>query len=78
MEEIPLAELTGTEMPPPLVRTSDVLQINVMLEDGKIPYKALDTLRQDNGIDVTSLTHSMTHGGNIYRSYVLHGVSSTK
>ena len=62
-------------LPPVLVNRVNVLVINVQLDqDDRIPFSAFDQLRLKHGIDVTGLSTSMTHFGNIYRAYVLMNV----
>ena len=73
---LPLKDVAHVEMPPVLVSLSDILQWNIELEEGKIPYTVLDSLRMQNGIDVTALSVSQTANGNVYQSYVLMNIPS--
>jgi hypothetical protein len=41
--------------------------------DATLPYDVFDALRSHHGIDVTGLSVSSTHRGNLYRSYALLG-----
>jgi hypothetical protein len=71
LSALTVAEAAGCELPPIVVTRADILVINVKLDGGKIPYGVLDRLRSEHGIDVTGLSTSLTHNGNLYRSYVL-------
>lgn len=68
-----VGELASAQLPPPLVPLSDILEFNIQMEGagGKLPYAVLDKLRTHHNIDVTGLSTSLTHAGNLYRSYVL-------
>lgn len=68
-----VSELAAAQLPPPIVPLSDILEFNIQMEGagGKLPYSLLDKLRTQHGIDVTGLATSLTHAGNLYRSYVL-------
>ena len=39
--------------------------------DSKIPFQVFDVLRMEWNIDVTAISLSLTHRGNIYRAHVL-------
>ena len=73
-----LDELDDTDMPCCLVSHDAVLEMNVELENGKIPFSAFDALRNKHGIDVTGLSTSLTQGGNLYRSHCLMGIRADK
>ena len=65
-------EVRNVELPPVLVARGNVLMINVELEGGdRIPFKFFDELRTTHNIDVSALSLSSTHNGDLYRSYVL-------
>ena len=70
LDEHTVAEAASARLPPVLVPSEDILEI-AELEDGKISFKTLDRLRLIHKLDMTSLSHSMTHEGNRYRAYVL-------
>ena len=63
-EEGSFVSLPDTEVP-----KSEVLIMNLELENDKVPYKAFDRLRFEHHIDVTALSLSQTQGGNTYRVY---------
>ena len=58
-------------MPPVLINQADVMLANVELDDGKVPFSALDILRSDFFIDMTALSVSRTQIGNNYRQWAL-------
>ena len=61
-------------MPSPVVHLSDILECNFDLSSDKtLPYDVFDELRSHHGIDVTGLSVSSTHPGNLYSSYALLG-----
>ena len=65
-------EVRHIELPPVLVAPGSVLMINVELEGGnKTPFKIFDALRTKHEIDVSALSLSSTHNGDLYRTYVL-------
>ena len=70
-ESLPLASANDVELPPILLKPSNILITNVEIDGGRVPYSVFDTLRADHGIDVTALQYSQTAGGNAYRSYAL-------
>ena len=79
LEDLTMAEASGTCLPPPLVALEDVLEAHIEVNTERIiSYKAFDALRERHGIDVTALTISMTRAGNAYRSFVLAGGSTMK
>ena len=50
----------------------DILLMNVEVDnDGHIPFSAFDALRTQYGIDVSAISLSWTHRGNLYRAHVL-------
>jgi len=50
------------------------LECNFELSEAEtLPYDVFDALRTLHNIDVTGFTFSMTHKGNLYRSYALLG-----
>ena len=60
--------------PPPVVHLSDILECNFDLSsDATLPYDVFDALRSHHGIDVTGLSVSSAHRGNLCRSYALLG-----
>ena len=59
-------------LPTPLVLVEDILECNFeWTAEGTMPYDIFDCLRRDHEIDVTGLSTSLTHRGNLYRSYAL-------
>ena len=69
-----LAQLRSCRLPAPLVHLDDVMECNFHLTpDGTLPYDVFDALRRRHGIEITGLSMSMTHRGNLYRSYALLG-----
>ena len=57
-----------------MVALSQILECNFDLNDaGALPYDVFDALRTLHGIDITGFSTSMTHKGNVYRSYALLG-----
>ena len=59
-------------LPTPLVVFEDILECNFeWTADGTMPYDIFECLRRDHKIDVTGLSTSLTHRGNLYRSYAL-------
>jgi hypothetical protein len=72
MGTVPLAEAAQAEGFPPIVLPKgSILELIELEPDGKIPFTAFDALRLRHGVDVSGLATSLTHGGNLYRSYVL-------
>ena len=58
------------------VPRDDVLLMNVELDaDSQIPFTVLDALRAQYAIDVTAISLSLTHRGNLYRAHVLQNPS---
>ena len=57
------------------VPIADVLLMNVELEaDSQIPFDVFDELRTSHDIDVSRISLSITHRGNLYRAHVLQTV----
>ena len=74
IDDLRAADLKDCRLPDPLVNLRDVLECNLdMSSEHTLPYDVLDALRLQHGIDVSAFSWSMTHKGNIYRSYVLLG-----
>ena len=74
MHALSLAEYQVCSMPSPVVHLADILECNFDLSsDETLPYDVFDALRSHHGIDVTGLSVSSTHRGNLYRSYALLG-----
>jgi len=72
LETLTVAESRHVTMPTCVVVAADVLIPNILLEaDGTLPYKILDELRTQHGIDVSALSVSRTHKGNLFRAHVL-------
>ena len=58
------------------VPRDDVMLMNVELDsDSQIPFSAFDALRTMHSIDVSAISMSLTHRGNIYRAHVLQTAS---
>ena len=54
------------------VPRADVLLVNVELDsNSQIPFSAVDALRTVHGIDVSAISLSLTHRGNIYGAHAL-------
>jgi len=71
-DSLTVDEAANVTMPSNLVVASDVLIPNIRIEaDGTIPYHILDELREAHGIDVSGLSVSRTHKGNLYRAHCL-------
>ena len=66
-----MGDAAATNLPQVIVNNDDILEIFDLDADGRIPFTILDDLRKKHGIDVTSLSMSQTHFGNIYRAHVL-------
>ena len=64
------SDLVKTVLPDPLVHQDDILECNFEM-DPAIPYEVLDSLRLKHGIDVSGLSISLTHRGNLYRNHAL-------
>ena len=72
MEDFSIAALRQASLPHPLVNSDDILEWNFEWgPEHTIPYETFDALRLRHGIDVTGLNLSLTHRGNLYRSYAL-------
>ncbi len=73
LADVPIKTLRAANLPDPVVSLHDVLDANFhWTAERELPYDTLDTLRLKHGIDVTGLSTSLTHRGNLYRAYVLH------
>ena len=73
IEQACLSDLDKTCLPGALVHQDDILECNFEM-DPAIPYEVLDSLRLKHGIDVSGLSSSLTHRGNLYRNHaLLHG-----
>jgi len=59
------------DLSPVLIVGKAVLLYNFIFADRVIPYAVHDQLRNRHGIDVTALSVSLTHHGNLYRAAVL-------
>jgi len=71
-DELKLGAASSASVPSMVVPRSDVLLMNVVLDaDSQIPFSAFDALRTEYAIDVSALSLSLTHRGNIYRAHVL-------
>ena len=71
-DEQKLGAASSASVPNMLVPRSDVLLMNVVLDDeSQIPFSAFDALRREHSIDVSAISLSLTHRGNIYRAHVL-------
>ena len=67
-----VASAAFVSVPSVKVPRDDVLLMNVELDaDSQIPFTALDALRTQYAIDVTAISLSLTHRGNVYRAHVL-------
>ena len=67
-------QLRKCRLPQPVVALSQILECNFDWSDaGTVPYDVFDSLRTQHRIDVTGFSTSMTHKGNLYRSYALLG-----
>ena len=72
IDSMTLPDLRGVSLPPVVVPIAKVMGPAFELDgSGRIPYKILDRMRLEYGIDSTALSVSMTPDGNLYRSYVL-------
>ncbi len=71
-DEHGVESLRKASLPDPLVNVDDLLEWNFEWgADRTLPYETLDVLREQHGIDITGLNMSLTHKGNLYRSYAL-------
>ena len=66
-----MGDAAVTNLPHVIVNNDDILEIFDLDDDGRIPFTIVDDLCKNHGIDVTSLSMSQTHFGNIYRAHVL-------
>ena len=71
VDELELGDATHVTLPSPQVKTSNILEFNFELDDGKLPFEVLDRLRTIHGIDVTAISMSHTGLGARYRAHVL-------
>ena len=71
LEALSISDAKDINLPPVLVNHADVMLANVELDDGKVPFSALDILRSDFFIDMTALSVSRTQDGNNYRQWAL-------
>ena len=75
-DELKLGAASSASVPSMLVPRSDVLLMNVVLDaDSQIPFAAFDALRTAHALDVSGVSLSMTHRGNLYRAHVLQTAS---
>ena len=75
-DELKLETAASASVPSMRVPRGDVLLMNVELDaDSQIPFSAFDALRTEYAIDVSSISLSLTHRGNIYRAHVLQTAS---
>ena len=71
-DELELGTAASVTVPAVNVSRADILLMNVELDaDSQIPFTVLDALRIEHDIDVSALSLSLTHRGNIYRAHVL-------
>ena len=67
-----VASAASAFVPDRIVQRADVLLMNIELDDHQqIPFRVFDTLRLQHAIDVTAISLSLTHRGNLYRAHVL-------
>ena len=71
-DELKLETASSASVPSVRVSRDDILLMNVELDgDSKIPFAAFDALRNTHAIDVSAISLSLTHRGNLYRAHVL-------
>ena len=71
-DELKLETAACASAPSVKVQRADVLLMNVELDgDSRIPFQVFDALRTQWNIDVSAISLSLTHRGNIYRAHVL-------
>ena len=70
-EQLSAEAANKVELSPVLIVTNAILLYNFAFADRMIPYAVFDQLRSRHGIDVTSLSVSLTRNGNLYRAAVL-------
>ena len=66
-----LGDAIDTKLPGVLVPVDKVWDIFEFDDDGYIPFAVFDILRYKHGVDVTAISMSQTHRGNMYRAHVL-------
>ena len=70
-EQLSIEAANNVEVSPVLIMPNAILLYNFAFDDRLIPYAVFDHLRTRHGIDVTSLSVSLTPNGNLYRAVVL-------
>ena len=71
-DELKLETASSASVPSVRVSRADILLMNVELDDdSKIPFAVFDALRDTYAIDVSAISLSLTHRGNLYRAHVL-------
>ena len=71
-DNLKLETASNISLPSMRLPCADILLMNVEVDEaGCIPFSAFDALRTQYGIDVTAITLSWTHRGNLYRAHVL-------
>ena len=71
-DELNLETAAFASLPNVKVQRADVLLMNIELDgDSQIPFQVFDALRTEWTIDVSAISLSLTHRGNIYRAHVL-------
>ena len=71
LHSLALADAQEVHLPDIIMNKTDILEVFDMTADDKLPYRIFDKLRTKHGIDMTGLSLSQTHLGNIYRAHVL-------
>ena len=72
LHTLTLAECRARNLPSPVVNLADISECYFALSsDGALPYDVFDALQRQH--DVTGLSMSNTHRGNLYRRYALLG-----
>ena len=75
-DELKLETAACASAPSVRVPRDDVLLVHVELDsNSQIPFRAFDALWTAHGIDVSAISLSLTHRGNIYRAHVLQTAS---
>ena len=70
-DELKLETAAAASVPEVRVTRNDILLMNVELDaDSQIPFAAFDALRTAHALDVSGVSLSMTHRGNLYRARV--------
>ena len=70
-EQLSIEAANKVEVSPVLIMPNAILLYNFDFADRQIPYAVFDQLRNRHGIDVTSLSVSLTPNGNLYRAAML-------